>query len=157
MKITERLEKKMRVLEIPKWGGYLRVKWETHYASHLSEKDKEDIYLNDDGGYLWHLFSYKQKECLEQEAAERAFTLEPKGPCFLFYQHSDYALRLENAVNLTIHDLHDQSDVYVVAADFSWTYVVTHEKDWLGPYFSRLSISHSLGSLSDFRLFPKPN
>ncbi|TCM89715.1 uncharacterized protein DUF4275 [Paenibacillus sp. BK033] len=140
MVISERLKKKMPVLEIPIWGGYLRSQWEIHFASHLSEKDKEDIFLNDEGGYLWHLFSYSRKECLEKEAAVQAFIQEPKGPCFLFYQHSDYALRLENADNLTIEDLHDQSDIYIVSVDFSWTYVVTHEKDWLGPYFSRLAI-----------------
>ncbi|GMK47004.1 ATP synthase F1 subunit delta [Paenibacillus glycanilyticus] len=139
MVMSERLKKKMSVLEIPIWGGYLRSQWETHFASHLSEKDKEDIFLNDEGGYLWHLFSYNRKEHLEKSAAIQAFIKQPKGSCFLFYQHSNYALRLENADKLTIQDLHDQSDVYIVSVDFSWTYVVTHEKDWLGPYFSRLT------------------
>ena len=26
-------------------------------------------------------------------------------------------------------------DVYIVAKDFSWTYVKTHETGWCGPYF----------------------
>ncbi|WP_336770995.1 DUF4275 family protein [Paenibacillus sp. MMO-58] len=137
MKISERLMKKMSVLEIPIWGGYLRSQWETHFASHLSEQDKENIFLNDEGGYLWHLFSYKRKDHLERDEATTAFIQQTKGPCFLFYQHSNYALKLENADNLTIQDLHDESDIYIVSVDFSWTYVLTHEKDWHGPYFSR--------------------
>ncbi|MBB3112868.1 hypothetical protein FHS18_004970 [Paenibacillus phyllosphaerae] len=140
MVITERLKKKMRVLEIPIWGGYLRSQWEAHFAAHLSEQDKENIFLNGDGGYLWHLFSYRRTDCLEKEEAVQAFMHESKGPCFLFYQHSDYALRLEHAANLTIDDVNNQSDIYIVSADFSWTLVITHEKDWLGPYFSRIPL-----------------
>ncbi|MBQ2256411.1 MAG: DUF4275 family protein [Clostridia bacterium] len=35
--------------------------------------------------------------------------------------------------------------MFAAAADFSWTYIKTHENDWCGPYFYRKKqSSHSL-------------
>ena len=31
-----------------------------------------------------------------------------------------------------------ESDVYIVAKDFSWTYIRTHETGFCGPYFCRM-------------------
>ncbi|MBQ2911256.1 MAG: DUF4275 family protein, partial [Clostridia bacterium] len=31
-----------------------------------------------------------------------------------------------------------ESDVYIVASDFSWTYVRTHERGICGPYFCKI-------------------
>lgn len=73
--------KKVRVIEIPKWGAFLRKQWEDIFANHLSVKEKRDIYLYDDDGacgYLWHLFSYEKSECLKGEEAEQAFNDEQK-------------------------------------------------------------------------------
>jgi hypothetical protein len=50
--------KKVRVIEIPKWGTYLRKQWENNFVDHLSDKEKNSIYLfGEDGfcGYLWHV------------------------------------------------------------------------------------------------------
>jgi hypothetical protein len=131
--------KKVRVTDIPKWGTYLRNQWEHHFANHLSDDEKRSIYLNVAHGYLWHLFSYGKKACLEGDRAEKAFNEEPKKACFLFYQHSDDAFILENSSMLTADDLLNEMDVYVVDKEFTWTYVRTHETGWCGPYFSRKS------------------
>lgn len=132
--------KKIKIIEIPKWGPYLRKQWEYNFANHISETEKKSIYLFDnDGvwGYLWHLFSYDKKNNLKEEMADQAFNNEAKSSCFVFYQHSDDALILENASNLTAHDLINELDIYVVDKDFNWTYVKTHETGCCGPYFSR--------------------
>ncbi|WP_134701081.1 DUF4275 family protein [Ammoniphilus sp. YIM 78166] len=131
--------KKVRVKEIPKWGAYLRKQWEDQFASHMSYEEKKSIYLFDHGGacgYLWHLFSYGKKDCLKEGNAEEAFNLEPKNTCYVFYQHSDDALILENALLLAADDLTNETDIYVVDKEFTWTYVKTHETGWCGPYFS---------------------
>ena len=41
---------------------------------------------------------------------------------------------------LSAKELDDSNewDVYIVAKDFSWTYVRTHERDYCGPYFCKL-------------------
>ena len=52
--------KKVKVIEIPKWGVYLRRQWENSFVNHLSDKEKKSIYLYDEDGccgYLWHVFS----------------------------------------------------------------------------------------------------
>lgn len=69
--------------------------------------------------------------------ADNAFNKEAKSKCFLFYQHLDIALSIENAGKITTDDLHNEMDVYVVDKEFTWTYVKTHETGWCGPYFSR--------------------
>ncbi|MBP1081951.1 MULTISPECIES: DUF4275 family protein [Bacillus] len=86
--------------------------------------------------YLWHLFSYEKKSCLRDNQANNAFHEEVKKECYLFYQHSEYALILENASCLTAADLFNEGDVYITDKKFTWTYVNTHES-YLGPYFSR--------------------
>jgi hypothetical protein len=64
MQLVEELKnKKVKVMEIPKWGPYLRKQWEINFANHLSYKEKKSINLYDDDGacgYLWHLFSYEK-------------------------------------------------------------------------------------------------
>lgn len=132
--------KKINVTEIPKWGIFLRKQWEDSFAYHVSSKEKEEISLHDDGGYcgyLWHLFSYKKKDCLMEQEATKAFNAEPKSDCFIFYQHTDFALILEQAASLTSDDLQNEFDIYVTDKEFNWTYVKTHETGWCGPYFSR--------------------
>jgi hypothetical protein len=141
MQIVDVLKnKQLKVKEIPKWGPYLRKQWEINFADHLSHEEKKAISLYDDDGacgFLWHLFSYEKKEALKNELAEEAFNNELKGNCYVFYQHSDYALILEYATYFTANDLLKEKDIYVVDKEFNWTYVKTHETGWLGPYFSR--------------------
>lgn len=132
--------KKVKVTEIPKWGPYLRKQWEYNFSNHISDEEKKSIYLFDNSGfygYLWHIFSSDKKDCLKDEQAEKAFNNEQKDHCYIFYQHSDYALILNNASMFIANDLINEEDIYVVDKEFSWTYVKTHETGWCGPYFSR--------------------
>ncbi|VXB16125.1 ATP synthase F1 subunit delta [Bacillus sp. 349Y] len=143
MNLIDRLiDKNIKVRDIPGWGAYLKKEWETHFAGHLSDKEKQSIYLLDAdgfGGYLWHLFSYKKKKCLEGEKAEVAFRDQRKHSCFIFFQDTEDALLIENSSGFDVRDLTSEvgRDIYVVDKQFRWTFVLTHETDWLGPYFSR--------------------
>ncbi|NOU94588.1 DUF4275 family protein [Paenibacillus sp. LMG 31456] len=132
--------KKIRVIEIPKWGHYLRNQWEFNFANHLTLEEKKAIYLHNASGargYLWHLFSYEKKNCFKEAQAEIAFNNEPKSTCFVFYQHFDYALILEKSSMFTVDDLFAETDIYIVDREFNWTYVKTHETGRCGPYFAR--------------------
>ncbi len=136
--VTLLRSKKIKVTEIDKWGTYLRKRWEDHFANHLSDQEKKSIYLHGEdwySGYLWHIFSYKKRDCLQGEQADIAFNQESKKFCYVFYQHSDDAFILENASSLNVNDFLNEEDVYVVDKEFNWTYVKTHETGWCGPYF----------------------
>lgn len=132
--------KKVRVIEIPKWGIYLRKQWEDNFVNHLSDKEKKSIYLYDEDGccgYLWHVFSYERRKYLKEKQADIAFNEQSKQSCYVFYQHTDDAFILENASLLTAEEFVNEEDVYVVDKEYNWTYVKTHETGWCGPYFSR--------------------
>lgn len=132
--------KKVSVIEIPKWGTYLRKQWEDNFVNHLSDTEKKSIYLYDEDGccgYLWHVFSYERRKYLKEKQADITFNEQSKQSCYVFYQHSDDAYILESASSLTAEDFVNEEDVYVVDKEFNWTYVRTHETGWCGPYFSR--------------------
>lgn len=139
-------KKNMKVREFQKWGVYFRMRWEDCFANHLSGEEKEDIFLHGDKygcGYLWHIFSYEKKKCLEGEGAEHIFHNEVKKDCYIFYQHCNDVLFIQNANLLQAYDLLKETDdafkgdIYIVDKDFTWTFVKTHEHRWYGPYFTR--------------------
>lgn len=129
------ISKKIKITEIPKWGPYLRAKWEKAFANHMSDKEKKSIYLYD--GFLWHIFSFEKKACSNEEQANRDFNSESKSFCYVFYQLSDDALIIENGSLITADDFENGQDIYIVDKGFNWTYVKTHETGLCGPYFSR--------------------
>lgn len=124
-------------------GAKWRQRWEEVFARHLTAEEKRSIHLYDDNGangYLWHVFSYETRDCLMEEEAELAFDQEEKTCCYLFFQHCDDAFKVEDAGSLKAADLtaeNGRMDLYVVDSGFNWTFVVTHESGWLGPYFAR--------------------
>lgn len=129
--------KELRILEIPKWGGYLRKSWENKFATHLSTKEKEKIYLDH---FLWHLCSWEAVNCAIEKEAIELFNQQKKDKCTIFYQYIDEAYLVENAKNLGIQDLpYDQlhmfyGDIYVMDWERKWTFMMTHEEE-CGPYF----------------------
>lgn len=136
--------KKIKAIKLPNRGTFLRKQWEDNFAGHLSPEEKEEIYLCDYCGYLWHLFSYGKKHCLREQEAEKAFDNEPKNSCYIFWQHADYALIVENTDILNHNDLENEYDIYITDKEFNWTYVKTHETGLCGPYFSRKSKKGSI-------------
>lgn len=129
----------LKALEIPKWGRYLRGKWLEYFASHLTDEEQKEIYMD---SFLWHLCSYEKTVCLEKEEAVAAFEGQKKKKCTIFYQYMNDAFLVENAKNLKVNDLPydedadlDSKDMYVMDWDGNWTFIITHENDYLGPYF----------------------
>ncbi len=139
-------KKNMKVRKFRKWGVYFRKRWENNFANHLSDEEKEDIFFYGDKyvcGYLWHIFSYEKKKCLEGIEAESAFHNEVKKECYIFYQHCDEVLLIKDASLLHMDDTLCETDdaykgdIYIVDKDFTWTFVKTHEHRWCGPYFTK--------------------
>lgn len=93
------------------------------------------------GNHLWHLFSHDLVPHLEGDEARDAFDQEDYAEAICFYD--GYAGHIEDASEiekLYAEDIDDDDgyDIYIVAKDFSWTYVRTHERDYCGPYFCKL-------------------
>lgn len=129
----------LKVLEIPKWGRYLRANWLEEFAGHLTNEEQKEIYMD---SFLWHLCSYEKTVCLEKEEAIEAFERQKKKKCTVFYQYMDDAFLVQNAENFKVNDLpYDKDgdlnyrDMYVMDWDSNWTFIITHETDYLGPYF----------------------
>ena len=80
MEFVDVLRKKnMKVREFQNWGVYFRKRWEDNFANHLSDEEKEDIFLYGDKygcGYLWHIFSYEKKKCLEGKKQRTRFIMK---------------------------------------------------------------------------------
>ena len=89
----------VKVTEIDKWGTYLRKRWEDNFANHLSDNEKKSIYLGD---FLWHVFSYEKRDCLQEQQADIALNRESKKSCYVFYQHSKFSLPLREVKYSTI-------------------------------------------------------
>lgn len=80
--------KKIQLRKIEHLGCDLRKQWEAAFASHLSPKEKRQIFLYDKGGvsgFLWHLFSYDKRKCEKEEQAELAFDKQYKGNCLISF------------------------------------------------------------------------
>jgi hypothetical protein len=131
--------KSFKLIEIPRWGSYLRGKWRESFASHISKEELKEI---DFDSFLWKLCSWEKAVCLEKEEAIEAFQRQSKKKCTIFYQFTDEAYLVGNARYLTLKDLPYQvrhmyySDLYVMDWDNKWTFMITHESDYgIGPYF----------------------
>jgi len=131
--------KELQVIEIPKWGNYLRGKWREYFASHLSEEKQKTIGMD---GFLWHLCSWEEVDYLANVDAKKVFQKQRKQKCLIFYQFIDEAFLINNGETLSIDDLPydqlhmDYGDIYVMDWDGQWTFMMTHERQ-CGPYFIR--------------------
>ncbi|WP_270566863.1 DUF4275 family protein [Clostridium beijerinckii] len=109
----------------------LREQWINTFANNI---DVSKIYIEQ---HLWHVFSYKRLKCFEKEEANKRFNEIRKKSIYIFFDNSDICYLLENTDNFTLEDVkfYKSNDIYITDENFTWTYVITHEDRWLGPYF----------------------
>ncbi|WP_155591058.1 DUF4275 family protein [Lysinibacillus cavernae] len=118
-------------------GVEYRELWENTFAHHLSERDKDKLYLDH---FLWHLCSWGATDCVTREEAIQQFHQQPKSKCVIFYQFIDEAYIVEDATTLMINDLPhipfdmQKGDLYVMSIERTWSFMLTHEES-CGPYF----------------------
>lgn len=111
--------------------------WIFVFGEDVDKKTIEDHVISY-GNHLWHLFTWGNVSCLEGDEARNAFDNLQYTEAIRFYDgYSNNINDVSEVGKLSAAELDNdsESDVYVVAKDFSWTYVRTHETDWCGPYF----------------------
>ncbi len=89
--------------------------------------------------FLWHLFTWGEAPCLEGDDARKAFDSLRYEEAIIFYGGRSNCIDDVSFVGkFTAKEIdeNENDDVYVVAKDFSWTYVRTHE-DRCGPFFCK--------------------
>ena len=88
-------------------------------------------------GCLWAPSPRDGSPVLEGKAAKAAFDSLNYDTAYIFREDVAGA-GITAKVTAAQLDQEQGVDVYVVARDFSWTYVHTHEDGWMGPYFCKL-------------------
>jgi len=145
---TEMLEKinvQYEFLDKPA-GDIFKKKWyERFVPPRLHENAKKHYYFSHGGfsGHLWHVFSFKDLDCLDGKEAEVMFDTKEKDECFVYIYDHSYAFKTMNAGKLCFcaKVINNFCDIYIVDVNFTWTYICTHEGD-CGPYFYEIGIEY---------------
>ena len=115
--------------------------WLRHFARGLSKKDFEQ-YVK--GQFIWHTFSFElvtPENLLIGDAAREAYNSKDKSQCIFCEGLGGSGVtdkltpKNDTAENIDAEFL----EFYVVAKDYSWTYIKTHEDDFAGPYFLEIT------------------
>ncbi len=87
--------------------------------------------------YLWHIFSFNDGLAAEGENAKNEYKKQYPCDLFIFNERFDYCLKIEKSAipDIKMDDFID--DIYIVHANYRWTYVIPHENDSMGPYFKK--------------------
>ena len=117
----------------------LMKKWLSVFGKEVN-KELIKEHVTSYGNHLWHLFTWGEVPCLQGDDARKAFDDLQYEKAIRFYDgyagHIEKVSEIEK-ISAKEVDKDRESDVYIVAEDFSWTYVRTHEEGWCGPYFAR--------------------
>jgi tRNA (guanine-N7-)-methyltransferase len=109
-------------------------KWIKTFAKNVSKKDLKKRVLGR-GNFLWHIFSWDLVPCKVGDEARKAFDRITNKNCLSIQMWIDEELQEVNP-NCKSADFDYIQELFIVDSNFKWTYVVTHEGDLCGPYFS---------------------
>ena len=119
-------------------------RWLAAFAEGISKKQLEK-YFTSRGNHIWHVFSWEllpEGSFLTGDDAREAYN-------HLSHRERETALFIEPFENKhpetfsmewqesSAYHLDGRIEIFVMAEDYSWTYIKTHENDWCGPYFYR--------------------
>ena len=113
--------------------------WIRHFAKEVSKNDIS-LYVKDQ--YIWHVFSWNLLDSdafLVGDHARRAYDEVDKSNCIfcdMFGPNGVSEHMLEEYISSKTID-QNITELYVIAKDYSWTYIKTHEGDLCGPYFMK--------------------
>ena len=113
--------------------------WLKHFAKGISRENIEK-YVVSTGNYLWHVFSWElldKKSYLSGDSARKAYDQIDKSNALCIEWFEDDETKNLTAKRNTANALDEMTEIYVIASDFSWTYIKTHES-MCGPYFMKL-------------------
>ncbi|MBK7585534.1 MAG: DUF4275 family protein [Myxococcales bacterium] len=107
-------------------------RWRKTFAARVLRETGTPTHL----GFDWHAFSYAYAYAVSGDAAQSAYRARQRSQSFLVLlgatPSDGFACQADTLPWFDRAGL----DVYVVASDFRWTMVFTHEADWCGPYFT---------------------
>ena len=111
--------------------------WLRHFAKCV---DKKVIEEHVKGQYIWHVFSFehiKNENLLVGDNARRAFDEADKSEVICCDEYGREGVKDSLPVGCNTAEEIDKGavELYVVAKDYSWTYIKTHDCDLCGPYF----------------------
>ncbi len=112
--------------------------WLSHFANGISRENIEK-YVVSNGNYLWHVFSWElldKKVFLNGNSARKAYDRIDKHNALYIDWFEDDETKNLTAKLSTSNALEEKTEIYVIASDFSWTYIKTHES-MCGPYFMK--------------------
>ena len=112
--------------------------WLNHFACGISQT-KIQKYVVSTGNYLWHIFSWgllNGESFLVGDAAKRAYNEQRHNDARYIKWFEDDIVKPLPPTMYTANALDNLTEVYIVASDFSWTYIKTHES-MCGPYFMK--------------------
>ena len=115
-------------------------RWLQAFAADVSGEDIEK-YVVATGNYIWHVFSWKllPEACyLSGDAARNAFDQADKSGAICIKPFGKKGSGELPKEYMSASSLETLTEVYVVAKDYRWTYIKTHEGDFCGPYFMEL-------------------
>ena len=114
-------------------------KWMLAFAGGIPKSDVKK-YVVSTGNYIWHVFSWELMDAdqyLVGDAAKRAYDkTDKRGALYIEWFKDNHTKDITWDLN-TATALDNFVEIYVVAKDFSWTYIKTHETGF-GPYFLTL-------------------
>lgn len=111
-------------------------KWLSVFAENVPEQIIRDHVLKE-RNLLWHIFTWGNVPCLHRNAARKAFDKLKYEEAIRFCDGYSGKIRNVSTIGkVSAKELDDDpaTDIFVVAKDFSWTYVRTHEVEQCGPY-----------------------
>ena len=113
--------------------------WLRHFAQGIN-KSQYEKYVKDQ--YIWHVFSWeliKPDGLLTGDAARQAYNQAVKTDCIFCDMFNNGGVTDKFSPQYDTAEKIDENltEFYVVAKDYSWTYIKTHECDLCGPYFLR--------------------
>ncbi len=115
--------------------------WVQHFAPNLNQKQYKLLKK----GYIWYLFSYemipKENFLVGENACKAYDQIDKTGAIASFEEYflKTKTVNLEEEFFLS-KNIVDYPELYIVAKDWSWTFISTHENFFenLGPYFMKL-------------------
>ncbi len=114
-----------------------------NFVPNMSYKELKKLHVLpfNDNGYLWMVCEHDLVKHLSGTEAKQKFDEVDKSGAFEiqfdngFFGDEIACLLDKNHISSKLIDESQLVEFYVIGKDFSWCYIVTHEKDWCGPYF----------------------
>jgi len=117
-------------------------KWQENFCPQVIRDQLADCCKN---GLYWQVFPFFMKADARLSSGEEAKVAYSQANkegafCIRTYNYKDTETFPLSEKYFDVKKANRVHELYVVASDWSWTYVSTHENDWFGPYFCKRAI-----------------